>query len=175
MVSARRMEFPSMPTFESEVEATPTSEDSTLSGGGGGSRTKYDAENKNLDDSECHSSSGSGSDKDGAFIGSSNSSKSSSNEQGDSATMEMVTSISKKESKNVRRTKWLVYGVLGLAAAGIGFAVYYVLSTEEQDDFELQVSRRFKLFLFLLSINQLIPSIRKNYKLPEQGQTHNKC
>ena len=48
--------------------------------------------------------------------------------------------MGKNEEKNVLRSKMLVYIVLALAAAGMGYAVYHFLKADETNDFEVQVS-----------------------------------
>jgi uncharacterized protein HemX len=47
--------------------------------------------------------------------------------------------LASRETKNVLRSKILVFAVLFLSAAAVGFFTYYFLSQEEQNDFETQV------------------------------------
>jgi len=50
--------------------------------------------------------------------------------------------LSRMSNTAVVRSKLLVYIVLALAAAGFATAVYFLLTAEETDDFETQVSRK---------------------------------
>jgi hypothetical protein len=51
----------------------------------------------------------------------------------------VATLLATKETLIVNRAKLLVYLVLALAAAGVGYVTHYFLSEEEKGDFEVQV------------------------------------
>ena len=48
-------------------------------------------------------------------------------------------SLARSETRRVRRTKWLLAGVLCLVVVCFGAATYVLTSNEEHDDFELRV------------------------------------
>jgi hypothetical protein len=48
-------------------------------------------------------------------------------------------SIAKAETQRVNRSKWLVAGILFIAATAVGTATYLFTRNEEKDDFESQV------------------------------------
>ena len=49
------------------------------------------------------------------------------------------TSLAGSETRRVRRTKWLLAGVLCLVAVGLATATYVSSSTHQHDEFELRV------------------------------------
>jgi hypothetical protein len=58
----------------------------------------------------------------------------------DASDSSSATPIGQHETKAVNRSKILVYLVLLVAAAAAGTATFFLMSIEEQDDFESEVS-----------------------------------